>query len=117
MLVAKSLGRMTLPPSVPKPTSLRADQVEATKPFWQSADGTLHVGVWECSPGRFTADREHNNEICHILSGRVEMRHTDGRVEELVAGDTLILPKGWKGEWNVLETVRKMFVFHTPDAV
>ena len=29
---------------------------------------------------------------------------------ELTAGDVLTLPKGWSGRWDILETVRKLYV-------
>ena len=38
------------------------------------------------------------------------MRHEDGREEDLGPGDALMLPLGWKGEWVLLETTRKLYV-------
>jgi len=108
------LKQLALSIPSPKPTSRTNGQVESNAPIWTSEDGAVRVGVWECTPGVFTADRTGNSEICYILSGLVEMRHVDGRVERLGAGDSLILPKGWAGEWNIIETTRKMYVTHTP---
>lgn len=93
-----------------KPTALTEGQQEAATALWISPDGRVEIGVWECTPGRFTADRTAAAEFCHILSGRVEMCHADGRVEQLSAGDALMLPQGWKGEWLLLERTRKIYV-------
>ncbi|MES0004316.1 MULTISPECIES: cupin domain-containing protein [unclassified Mesorhizobium] len=97
----------------PKPTSIEGDQVEAVRSFFQSPDGTVDVGIWECTPGRFTADRSDSSEICHIISGRVELSRIDGEVRELGPGDLLVLPQGWKGEWLIRETTRKLYMIQS----
>ena len=53
----------------PKPTTVTPGQKEASSPLWTSADGLTHIGVWECTPGVFTADRTKSAEYCHIISG------------------------------------------------
>lgn len=100
----------------PKPTSIAGDQMEASKQLWMSADGLMKVGVWECTPGRFTASRESISETCHILSGRVSLHGADGRTQELGAGEMLVLPKGWQGEWTIHETTRKLYILHSEAA-
>ncbi|WJI61816.1 cupin domain-containing protein [Mesorhizobium sp. C416B] len=97
----------------PKPSSIEGDQVEAVRSFFQSPDGTVDVGIWECTPGRFTADRSDSSEICHIISGRVELSRIDGEVRELGPVDLLVLPQGWKGEWLIRETTRKLYMIQS----
>ena len=97
----------------PKPTSIGGTPMEAAKQLWTSADGTLKIGVWQCSPGRFTADREASSETCHIISGRVTLHGPDGRSEELGTGDMLVLPRGWRGEWTIHEQTRKLYILHS----
>lgn len=106
------LAGIDLGEPAPKPTSVEGDQREAAKTLWMSEDGSVEVGVWECTPGRFTADRSSSSEICHIISGRVEMRTLEGAVRELGAGDLLVLPQGWRGEWVLRETTRKLYLIH-----
>jgi uncharacterized cupin superfamily protein len=76
----------------------------------------VEIGVWECTPGRYTADRSTTSEMCHIISGHVEMRTQDGTVKELKAGDLLTLPQGWRGEWVLKEKTRKLYVMHKGSA-
>ncbi|QKC75916.1 cupin domain-containing protein [Mesorhizobium erdmanii] len=97
----------------PKPTSIEGNQVEAARSLFQSPDGTVDIGIWECTPGRFTADRSGSSEICHIISGRVEVSRADGEVRELGPGDLLVLPQGWKGEWRIRETTRKLYMIQS----
>lgn len=93
----------------PKPTSIEGAQVEAAKTLWTSPDGKAEVGVWECTPGRFTANRETNSEICHIVQGRVTLHDRDGRAQEVGPGELLVLPIGWTGEWTIHEHTRKLY--------
>jgi uncharacterized cupin superfamily protein len=93
----------------PKPTTLTPGQSEASVVLWKSPDGRERVGVWECTPGRFTADRSNETELCWIVSGKAVLRRLDGEARVLGAGDVLVLPKGWLGEWEILETTRKVF--------
>jgi uncharacterized cupin superfamily protein len=101
---------MDLGPMAPKPTSIEGNQTEAAVTLASHAGGQVEIGVWECTPGRFTADRSSSAEFCHFIFGQVEMTHADGRKQVLGAGDAIDLPLGWKGEWRVIETVRKLYV-------
>lgn len=96
----------------PKPTSIEGGQMEASKTLWTSPDGKLEVGVWECTPGRFTVVRDNNSETCHIVSGRVSLHGADGRTQEVGTGEVLVLPKGWRGEWTIHEKTRKLYIMH-----
>ena len=102
------LAGMDLGPLAAKPTSFMGDQREASVTL--ATHDKVEIGVWECTPGKFTADRSGSSEFCHFISGVVEMTHPDGGVERLGAGDAIFLPLGWRGEWHVVEHVRKLYV-------
>lgn len=108
-LAGLDLGAMT-----DKPTSFEGNQKEAALSLYTSPDGKVDIGVWECTPGRFRADRTASSEFCHFLTGRVEMRHADGTLQSFGPGDAFNLPLGWKGEWHVVEHVRKVYVSVAP---
>ncbi|MFC0218204.1 hypothetical protein FHS82_000549 [Pseudochelatococcus lubricantis] len=101
-----------LGPAHPKPTSTNGDQFEATRTLFTSEDGLVEIGVWECTPGHFTADRSTSSEVCHIIAGRATLARRDGEVREIGPGDVLVLPRGWTGAWTVLEKTRKLYVMH-----
>ena len=107
---------LELGPLTPKPTSIQGDQREASRTLFASPDGRLKIGVWECTPGRFTAVRETNSETCYIVSGRVTLHNEDGEAREVGAGEMLVLPKGWRGEWTIHETTRKLYILHSDTA-
>ena len=92
----------------PKPTAVTEGQQEASRELW-SAD-SLNVGIWECSPGLFTAVRDGYHEVCQILAGRVTITAEGQKPVEAGAGDTVVMPAGWKGTWEVHDTVRKTYI-------
>jgi uncharacterized cupin superfamily protein len=73
-------------------------------------DGRVRVGVWECTPGCFETAKAGIGEQQVVLAGDATVRGADGTVVELGPGETLITPDGWRGSWEIRETVRKVFV-------
>jgi uncharacterized cupin superfamily protein len=72
-------------------------------------DGPLRVGIWTSTPGRWRAFGERD-EYCHILSGRCALIHADGTRAEFGPGASFLIPNGFEGEWEVMETCTKHFV-------
>ena len=105
-LAGLDLGRLA-----DKPTTLNPGQQEAAASLWTSPDGALDIGIWECTPGRFTADRSAAAEFCYFLQGKILMTQLDGTSRVLGPGDAIMLPRGWKGTWEIVEHTRKIYVF------
>jgi hypothetical protein len=57
-IVVPDAGTADLGPFAAKPTSVSGEQQEAALEAWTSADGRTTAGVWECTPGTFTAVRD-----------------------------------------------------------
>jgi uncharacterized protein len=94
-----------------KPTTLTPGQKEAATQLWASPDGRTKIGIWECQPGRFTADRSAAGEYCHIVSGRATVENADGSgARDIGPGDLLVLPQGWTGSWQIHEHMRKLYI-------
>ena len=77
--------------------------------IFYEADG-IQIGVWECTPGGWAIENRPDTETVRILAGRARLTDADGSSVELTAGDGLVLPKGWSGRWDILETVRKHYI-------
>ncbi|MCW2241024.1 cupin domain-containing protein [Azospirillum canadense] len=73
----------------------------------RSEDTGRTAGVWELTVGKCRLERTVD-EVFVLLSG-VWVLTADGTVTTLRAGDTALLPKGWKGIGEVVETVRKVY--------
>lgn len=95
---------------VPKPTAVTAGLTEADHEVWADAEGRAQFGVWECTPGTFTARRDGYSELCHLLSGGVTLVTDGGAEVTLTAGDAFVMPSGWVGTWHVHSPLRKLYV-------
>ena len=77
-------------------------------------DERLYVGVWEAEPGCWNISYTEN-EYCRILSGLSIIRDADGKEHRLEPGDDFVIPSGFTGQWEVIETTRKVYVIHLPE--
>lgn len=83
-----------------------------TKLWYSDPDGAFRSGFWSAQPGKsdiaYTKD-----ELCVLLEGEVCLTATDGTAATYRAGDTFIIPKGFKGTWETVRPVRKFFATYT----
>jgi uncharacterized cupin superfamily protein len=103
---------LTMPVATLKPTS-RDGQRESTLPLWTASDGNLELGVWECSPGTFTARRDGYDEVAQIVFGTATVTSDAGDTCELAPGSVFVTPAGWTGTWTIHETLRKTYIIRT----
>ena len=74
-----------------------------------AADG-VDMGIWECTPGTWPSEKVGVGELMHFVAGHGWLVDADGRREEIRPGLVRYLPDGWRGHWEVDETVRKVYV-------
>ncbi|MDR5902891.1 MULTISPECIES: cupin domain-containing protein [Halomonas] len=77
---------------------------------YASEDGTKTMGTWICTPGRWAVNYD-KWEYCDFREGYCILTPENGEPIHLKAGDIFIVEPGFKGTWEVVETVRKYFVF------
>ncbi|MFD2741704.1 cupin domain-containing protein [Sulfitobacter aestuarii] len=85
------------------------DPHHETQMRYTSPDGTLLAGTWESTPGKWRAFTGRD-EFCYIVSGHVKLISKDGGEQEFRTGDSFLIPEGFEGYWQVLETTVKHFV-------
>jgi len=73
-------------------------------------DGSIQVGVWECTPGGWSIVDRTDSETATIISGKGVITDADGPELQLGPGSVVTLPKGWSGRWDITETLRKVYV-------
>jgi uncharacterized cupin superfamily protein len=67
------------------------------------------VGIWSSEPGSYVVNHGKRAWI-HILEGVVFVTNgQDGTAKRCVAGDTIVLPAGWYGYIDVMETTKKLW--------
>lgn len=67
------------------------------------------AGIWQSSVGAKTVNYTEG-EVCVILEGRVRLTDLNGNAKEFGAGSTFALPAGFKGTWETLEPIKKIYV-------
>jgi uncharacterized protein len=106
-LAAKPLGQPSAEP-------LSGEIMTRAEVFFQSDDGQIVHGTWECEPGESRWEFLARGEIIYVLSGRMTVERDGGEAVELTAGSSCVFELGWCGTWTVHETLRKVFVVYVP---
>ncbi len=76
-----------------------------------SGDGRFHAGEWESGPGTWRVNYTEY-ELCHILQGAVRLTSEAGAARLYRAGDTFVIPSGFRGTWEVIEPCRKIYAIY-----
>ncbi len=85
--------------------------------LWESADGSLRTGLWECGAGRFrTTFDSDEGEFIWVVAGRLTCSEYGGPTTRLAPGDAILFPPGWSGEWRIDGTLRKVLAGWTGGA-
>lgn len=84
--------------------------------LYKSEDGKKWSGRWRCTPGSFDVSYD-KWEFCHVLSGACVITPEGKDPVHLKAGDAFVVEPGFKGDWTVLETMEKHYVFVSEVAV
>lgn len=78
--------------------------------MWTGPEGSgQETGIWQCTPGPSYWVQEEN-EFIYLLSGSLTVTPDGGKPVTFGAGDSAMFPRGWRGTWDLHETVRKVYV-------
>jgi hypothetical protein len=81
--------------------------------IWSAPDDSdspgAEAGIWECTAGPSYWVQEEN-EVIYVLSGTLTVTSDGGKPTTLGPGDVAVFPRGWRGPWDLHETVRKVYV-------
>ena len=100
--------------SAPEADTIAADKLiagnAATKLWHQFTDttGQFHVGQWASEACKLSVIYDEN-ELCVIVEGEVELTDADGTTTRYKAPDAFVIPAGFKGTWESLTPVRKIY--------
>lgn len=76
-----------------------------------SANGDLSAGIWACEPGAWNiAFAPGKDEFFCVIEGRLRISDKEGNAAEFGPGDACVIPSGFTGTFEVLESVRKHYV-------
>jgi uncharacterized cupin superfamily protein len=108
----QGLEQISLRSSGPRAGATAGEPVESELELYN--DGGVEIGVWECTPGEFPSVKDGISEEMLFLSGDATIVGDDGTKYEIAPGVLLVTPDGWKGRWEIRQTVRKVYtIWHT----
>ena len=105
--------------SSPAPTydRPRAERLVAGNPLrttWEhflSSNGDLSASIWACEPGAWDiAFAAGKDEFFCVIEGRIRITDSTGEAAEFGPGNACVIPSGFAGRFEVLESVRKYYV-------
>lgn len=97
----------------PEEKCTKGQPLQRTWHHFTSADEKFFAGFWEAEPGCWKINYTEN-EFCQIVHGKSILRDEDGNEHELNAGENFTIPSGFVGEWEVVETTKKIYVIYEP---
>jgi uncharacterized protein len=78
--------------------------------MWTGPEGSgQETGIWQCTAGPSYWVQEEN-EFIYLLAGSLTVTPDGGKPATFGAGDSAMFPRGWRGTWDLHETVRKVYV-------
>jgi len=84
-----------------------------TTQLYQDPTGAFKAGFWSSEPGKSPVHYQRD-EVCVLLTGVVRLTDESGHSETYRAGETFLIPNGFKGTWETVEPTRKFFAIHVP---
>ena len=75
--------------------------------------GKIEVSVYETEPAKVRIEGLPYDEFILILEGRLILTTDDGQRFEFSEGDSLVLPRGYVGYWEMPEKYRELIVIDT----
>ena len=73
-----------------------------------SHDKSMISGYWEATPGSYHATYT-DYEFVHIIAGKLIITEDGESPVALSAGDAFVVEPGFKGTWEIIESIRKHF--------
>jgi uncharacterized cupin superfamily protein len=107
---------------------LNATELQALEPFpdfmlisgksehWEKVlhQGEVVVSLYAAKPALLNINVPFPyDEFVWVLDGELTLTHVGGRTETYVAGDSLLVPKGFKGMWEMRGDYRELVVIET----
>ena len=96
---------------LPPEKRLRGDPLQSLWLHYSDAAGESHVGTWRSEPGLWRVAYTEQ-EYCEMLEGVCVLTPDGGAPFTVRAGDRFVVPPGFTGTWEVVETASKRFVIH-----
>jgi uncharacterized cupin superfamily protein len=112
--LAGKVTRGKYPPEMVAPGQKKFDGAYLESIPFTTTDGQYTVRVWESGPGVLQTDGYPYAEYCLVLSGRLKITNASGSTREFGPGDSFVIPKGWRGTWDMRTRFKKLYIDLVP---
>ena len=92
-------------------TILAGNPRTVTHTHYASPDQRFFSGIWESTPGKWPVSYSEH-EFVHMLSGVAVLTCEGGESQRFQAGDSFVVPAGFKGTWESIGEVRKLYAIY-----
>jgi hypothetical protein len=90
---------------------LQGNPLRTTWNHFTNASGEVYSGVWGSEAGSWRIEMGPNeDEFFFVTEGRCRLIDEAGNAFEAGVGESLIIPAGFKGVFDVLEPMKKHYV-------
>ena len=76
--------------------------------FFTDPTQQFFAGRWTSSPGKWRI-RYSESEFCCLTEGSIALENSSGQRWQFGAGAAFVVPAGFEGTWEVLETCTKFY--------
>jgi uncharacterized cupin superfamily protein len=80
---------------------------------YADGSGKFFAGVWSSEVGKWRISYTEE-EYCQILQGKSIIADAAGNATTVSTGDSVVVPRGFVGTWEVVEPTRKIYVIYEP---
>lgn len=82
------------------------------RPAHEDEAAGFYTGTWESEVGAWRVSYDED-ELCVLVAGRVRLTEDGGAPRDFGPGDAFVVPRGFRGVWETLEPVRKIYAIAT----
>jgi uncharacterized cupin superfamily protein len=108
------IGEAPPTPESGQPANILAgNPTTTTQNYYTDAGQQFFSGIWESTRGKWAVDYVEE-EFCALVRGKVILTDQDGEAQTFEEGDAFIIPVVFKGTWETVEPVRKLYVIYEP---
>ncbi len=86
------------------------DHTELNHTLFETEDGKILSGVWECAPCVEDIEAYPVHEMMTVISGSLTVTNADGTAETFTSGDSFYIAKGTKLRWEITDRLRKFYM-------
>lgn len=90
---------------------LQGNPLRTTWNHFTNDSGEMFAGVWACEPGSWRIEfGAREDEFFFVTEGRCRIVDEAGNAVEAGPGESLVIPAGFKGVFEVLQAMKKHYV-------